>query len=485
MASLKWPLCPLRSGVEINSYSQLSMSIMDDMDLQLDKLDKVCIENNAKLHADWGSYSINILADNTVRVFSNNIQAGFPELHSIPEILKDISEDVGIECDPAMNELETAGKIIAHINSMSRPKVIRCIHPVGQGAMYSERFLDNEYNTVFLAVYDCGSTSPQKLKREVSSSFTDRDDIDLLFISHLDSDHVCGIKRLKESVNSIRNVVLPLLPDSVKNTYLLLADKVLTQIIGSPETFFPNANIIYVRSVSENKDDSTSLTLPLVGDKVREIESGTVISPKSSLILDWGYIPYNYDENTRINAFKNELSLKRIQESQLNDPKFIAEHRTLLAGIYKKVCGNSVNDSSLVVYSGGINSQYPSKYIHTSVGHLRCSTEASLYLGDADLNQTSINSAAISVDLKNRLDLKDLNKHIGSIQLPHHGSVKNFHLDLLSYGTVPKVYFASFGMANSYGHPSSAVKGIIAANNECFCSVTDNRSSALIQIIQL
>lgn len=184
-------------------------------------------------------------------------------------------------------------------------------------------------------------------------------------------------------------------------------------------------------------------------------------------------------------GFKKELSLKNIQESQLSDTKFIKEHRTLLTEMYKKVCGNSVNDSSLVVYSGGLNSQYPSKYIHTSVRYSRCSGEACLYLGDANLNQAADNSTAMIVDLKTRLDSKNLNNHIGTIQLPHHGSVKNFHLDLLSFGLSPKVYFASFGMANQYGHPSSAVMGTIYANNECFCGVTDNRASALIQIIQL
>ena len=66
-----------------------------------------------------------------------------------PELLKTITIDVGLEYDSTLSVIETARKLITHINHLQAPRVIRTIHPVGQGAMYSERFLDKDGMTVF------------------------------------------------------------------------------------------------------------------------------------------------------------------------------------------------------------------------------------------------------------------------------------------------------------------------------------------------
>ena len=69
---------------------------------------------------------------------------------------------------------------------------------VGQGLFSSGKVsLDN--NKEFIWVYDCGTSSSQKLlssciskmKREYPNEY-----IDLLAISHFDKDHISGIKEL-------------------------------------------------------------------------------------------------------------------------------------------------------------------------------------------------------------------------------------------------------------------------------------------------
>ena len=63
-------------------------------------------------------------------------------------------------------------------------KVTRVIHPVGQGAFYTERieYEDCTYNIV----YDCGSgnrkKTPKRLERQIASYYKKEDVIDILFI---------------------------------------------------------------------------------------------------------------------------------------------------------------------------------------------------------------------------------------------------------------------------------------------------------------
>lgn len=87
----------------------------------------------------------------------------------------------------------------------------RTFHPIGQGAFYSEEFYNSEKGCIFRAVYDCGSLkycglqrnsdgTPLKRKdieERVVQAFPDGHGVDILFVSHLDDDHVNLIPCLK------------------------------------------------------------------------------------------------------------------------------------------------------------------------------------------------------------------------------------------------------------------------------------------------
>lgn len=86
--------------------------------------------------------------------------------------------------------------------------VKRIFHPIGQGAFYSER------HDGFNMVYDCGGLPKTKLSEKlVKQSFRKSDSIDILFISHFDSDHINQIATLKNHCSKIKVVVLPLLEE--------------------------------------------------------------------------------------------------------------------------------------------------------------------------------------------------------------------------------------------------------------------------------
>src|SRR3546814_9614135 len=84
-------------------------------------------------------------------------------------------------------------------------------HPVGQGGMMSG--LLEIPGGRFHWVYDCGSNQKGALTREIAKVAANGE-IDCLFLSHLDSDHVNGLDQLLGNVR-VREVVVPYLNNVV------------------------------------------------------------------------------------------------------------------------------------------------------------------------------------------------------------------------------------------------------------------------------
>lgn len=92
----------------------------------------------------------------------------------------------------------------------------RTLHPVGHGAFFTEQFIDSRNSIWFHVAYDCGSFTKESLYREIEN--IDRF-FDFMFISHFDSDHVNGLKRLIEKglINKKTKIVIPFIyPDLIK-----------------------------------------------------------------------------------------------------------------------------------------------------------------------------------------------------------------------------------------------------------------------------
>ena len=104
-------------------------------------------------------------------------------------------------------------------------------YKAGQGSFYGGRIWHQEINKVFTVVYDCG-TSPfiagnsQSLNNEITyfkyrpHYFPHNDEIELLFISHLDYDHVSGLKRLLTEFK-VKNIVLPYIEKQYRQFFLV------------------------------------------------------------------------------------------------------------------------------------------------------------------------------------------------------------------------------------------------------------------------
>jgi len=371
----------------------------------------------------------------------------------------------------------------------------RIFHPIGQGAFYSERH--EKYNIV----YDCGNLKDTKLAdKVVKQAFSEDDEVDVLFISHFDFDHVSKISTLKKHVKQIKNVVLPLLLQEEKNIlsnfYRVLGLDILT-LINKPQNYFGNeTRLIFVSPSEENgnvlnedKEPRNINDLKINDNNRIEILSGQAISLSNE--YDWVFIPYNYKFKSRnlqlIKELKNEGfdCNKLTTDSTYALDEIISDVRLTkkqggkkFKAIYDKLSG-SINQNSMILYSGPLRNQYYQK--HCRHGNCYdwhyyecCSFDkvGCVYTGDTDLNVVKIKSV-----------LNFLWDKVGTIQIPHHGDIKSFDNQALSSGN----YCCPISLStnNSFGHPSTKVIGEIMKNHCCPVLITEKLDSLYVEIIEI
>lgn len=429
----------------------------------------------------------------------------------------------------------------------------RTFHPVGQGAFYSEEFRDKGGNCVFRVVYDCGSLkycrlqgnsdgsllTRQDIKNRVSGAFSDDHGIDVLFVSHLDDDHVNLISCLKPFENQkIRTVILPLIADEeyvLAGYYLSRSRKVkasdIVRIIDNPKGYFGDSvKIVFVRPFDDEhprtEDDrrkDETVNLEDLRD-LEEISSMTQISigrrgDAMGQIPEWLFVPCNHKPE-RYEKFKeafdkeefeyNGSSVKgaSLEVAILRNSDFVVQNLRRLRNCYKKLPGgfgknSAINCNSMMLYSGpnSVNCAFrctiESKCTHdskcevevgvsSSIGFLadycfKCDLQilsqfpvglhsvflrrpGCLYMGDASVDDAH--------PMKN---FEQYVKCIGTVQMPHHGS-----LDSFGKGDLPiegRVCVATYGERNSFGHPAFAVKGAVAQKGGLWVDVTETKES--------
>jgi hypothetical protein len=369
----------------------------------------------------------------------------------------------------------------------------RFFHPVGQGAFYSERHIDDNINIV----YDCGTEYKNRgnkgTKGVVSQSFSKNDVIHYLFISHFDYDHISKISLLKKTVKKIENVVLPLLHEETKlflsKIYLALEEDDLATLVSDPTQYFdPETQIIAVKPGESNeerlnKEDESGKGRK--NNKVNIIRNGKILS-LGAKEYDWVFIPHNYEYKIRSKAFVEKIQDSVVDLQKLkNDPEYATQKRIIdkLKRIYKDFDEN-INLNSMFLYSGPeketnneIYQVYQRRIIDEFYSKLMCynlmlpKRPACLYTGDGDLNVVDVQSV-----------YKDYWHFIGTIQIPHHGSLSSFNEKIL----FNRPFFCpiSVGKNNSYGHPSQEVISRLLQYESYPILVTEDVDSTFVEIIR-
>lgn len=387
-------------------------------------------------------------------------------------------------------------------------------HPVGQGGMMSG--LLTIPGGRFHWIYDCGSNQAEALNREIAIVAA-RGDVDCLFLSHLDSDHVNGIDRLLIATG-VKEVVLPYLNDLDRliaaahdNANGALSGGFLT-FLGGIENWFAARGVKRLTFIMPRDDDDadgdggrepprfdgggegkitaewyapeatahvatgrdTSATaMPFV--QRLQTTAPLLLSAPSGMI-DWLFLPYAHrPSDAKLLAFRKAMYRKF-------GPKYLSRIKAILSDteIREKImeCYDLIwsdhNLVSMALYAGPTDSaSWGGEYLHPNGWWRHESAPAVGWLGTGDMHlNTARRRQAMIKHYDGVLD------QVNVFGLPHHGSYRNFHTSLLSAMPNMTQCVAAAG-PNGYGHPSDGVRQVVQSSGHEFVQVSDKGRSVL------
>lgn len=324
----------------------------------------------------------------------------------------------------------------------------RTFHPVGQGAFYSEEFLNNSDNNriLYTAVYDCGSNLKTTLKKRIED---ERHIVDLLFISHFHEDHINGVETLLENNRQQGRGAIIVIPGVSQFRFIvdLLSNFAKTGDIGCDSIKFMLRCLLALKSprstiphIENNCQSNPQIAEEIVAlspsaspavvkrsfcwcydvfyneiANSKEKEIIKALSDRVPLLSDVLSAPDKYQDREWYDHFLSELSkLEASSRIRIDDIK----------RAFTDVFGKLHNAYSMLVYSHPVSEQYLSY--------------GCLYTGDAE-------AATVRAALGS---LKPISPSY--IQVPHHGSDKNHD---------PKIYagrpiaLISVGQNSPFNHP--------------------------------
>lgn len=320
-------------------------------------------------------------------------------------------------------------------NEVIEFNLTRTIHPVGQGAFYSESINGKDIN--FLAVYDCGGDKTS-IQREILNLANNRNSIDVMFLSHFHSDHMNGIPLLLDKFkDGIKDFYCPFLTPE-----LFALDVVYNYFVEGKDSISNQFLINFIQYFFDSKEKDKK-SYPNI-ENVHVFKGERVVV--SSIESVWHYELHqpNY-LHTQTNKIKS-LLLSIINEQDLVDiitKDYINEETYDQLSVVIDNSGDfeKLKERFLQEFKGEQNQYSMMVFSKKSdrielLGRSPCNRCNCLYTGDVPASKSTINVVkSIDYDI---------------IQVPHHGSIKNYSKDFYKDGTYA---FFSAGKNNRYGHP--------------------------------
>jgi len=310
--------------------------------------------------------------------------------------------------------------------------MLREIHPVGQGAFYTETFSEADYQHKVVA-YDCGG----KVAKDTGCNYQgirqyvqQNKQVDILFVSHFHEDHINGVKYLIEKNQDIEIYIPKVSPQTLLLDFVY--NLVKTNGNSSANDFIIDWVIPALNSGIEDFSQE--------GVTVHIVSNDTAVSisdNKNRPIWEYDLFWENGDERIDKNILNDICSILNIS----GEPRYDKNFFTNVANIFTNALIKKQIKNTYAKYSQkGHNAYSMLVYSHpTDTAHLYdcCKRNATcFYTGDAPA-QGRLLSIASSLDINN-------------IQVPHHGSRHNFSSKLYYRGLNA---FISFGEKNQYHHP--------------------------------
>ena len=403
----------------------------------------------------------------------------------------------------------------------TNPMMIRAFHAVGQGCFATEHFFYDEAGKDFKVIYDCGGQK-KIIGREIKNAFNKDESIDVLCISHFHEDHVNGLPVLLNHCKSIKNLWIPFITDEEKILFSLqyvseITDdvnieeiRVIVNLINNPEALFREYDTSITEVLPIDRENSQENNQ---NHNSRKIKSGANLTPNMPNNVSWYYIPFNHvDKDYNDDIFSKIISSqlfkdfiidnKRLDKDKfldkLSDYGFRKQIRDFFASLENDKDAN--NKNSLILYSGGENRYFKSVlncpyFIYNSIfqdifpcfycrKHNQC-CDIDFCLYERFYQKLSIESGCLYFGDYNckenyEKDKTFFEKYLRDseiILLPHHGSDKSFHDDLLSENYQYRYAVVCHGKDNRYGHPSSSVCEKLFSKNKNIINVTEESST--------
>lgn len=379
-------------------------------------------------------------------------------------------------------------------------KMIRTFHPVGHGAFYTERFYDEQGKPIFTAVFDCGCYEAAKagrcshvyeerIKNEIHQTFVKDDKINVLFISHLHTDHINGVMELL-AYCTVEKIILPALERGV------IAEAVLYNYINgidlnSSDTF------MFIDKLFDNSLEAKIISVTtgesLIGNRENNIEQINDTEIGSGTILNcnriWSYIPINIGSQNAQNIINDIERAAGLNQGYICANNNVDYEKIKQAvekigikkckEIYKAYYGDYHNSYSMVVFSCKkecFNENCIKTCHRKGEIPINCFLNG-LYMGDFEANPThpkkNDNFKSLQ-DIYEKIKLNYL--RIGVLQVPHHGSCHNLNKQL--YKT-SKLCIISAESDDKYGHPDQIVLDTIHKERSIPIIVTENPKTTL------
>lgn len=342
----------------------------------------------------------------------------------------------------------------------------RTFHPVGQGAFFTEQFYDDNQDTLlYNVVYDCGSKSSgirKQMERSIRNILHDKKQIDVLFLSHFDDDHVNYVMYLKLNghLDGAR-IFIPMLEaeewleiEPYYSNYHL--------ILSLNEQRFGGTKVIKVELEGDERRASEPPNEATIEEIEDSIPSGTILKPNIPTVGPiWIYTPFNVRFNSLIAAFKAQLGQNGLNYDQMKNKDYVLQHMGELKKIYqglgkKPTGGTAINLNSLLVMSYPTNPDQCKEYGNSTTCSIyfyewfrwnkrytkywltinKLYAGSCLYTGDTSANDSTVwnkigDMISRCLNQDNRLTL---------MQVPHHGSKHSYDANLIDSDR----YYAGF-----------------------------------------
>jgi beta-lactamase superfamily II metal-dependent hydrolase len=382
---------------------------------------------------------------------------------------------------------------------------------VGQGCFYSGFLTHIKSKESYSIVYDCGvEGSKQYINNEINKfhvalKLKSNGRIDLLIISHFDSDHVNKIKDLIDGASSIGKIVLP---------YLTPAERLMVYLANTnedgdsndnyrsfmidPIAFLLGANanieeILYITGGDDTEGDLNNAIIdaPLLANESNvftvdyselkvegnepEIKTNDNISDvrvrilkdkgRLKIIAIWEFYFFNRKVDkvkldSFINCVKNKCpDLLRVGNLTITELSELFKNTAIIKDCYKVIVSKiDINNTSLIVYHAPL---YDSLNEKNNIWYRK--QNIWFYKKYKTINFPGKLSTLLTGDI-NTVGLTFSNyivkngDKISVLQIPHHGAERGW--DIVSLKSIIKhnVYaIINFGLGNVYGHPKQKV----------------------------